>query len=66
MRGLGEASSLHRDSSDVVDSLSSGLTILFRSKTALSVFSLCSNSRTQRTETSGQDGELRIDFNTEY
>lgn len=30
------------------------------------VFALCSNSRTQRTGTSSQDGEVNIDFNTDW
>jgi len=66
MRGFGEASSQCRDSSYVADSLSSGVTILLRSKTALSVLFLCSNSGTQRMETSDQNGELRTDLNTDW
>lgn len=46
MRGLGEASSQYVDSRDAVGSLSCGLTMPFRGKTALLVFSLCTNSRT--------------------
>lgn len=62
MRDLGEASSQCRDSSDC---LCCGVTMLFKTKTALrTVFILWSTSTTQRTGTSSQDGEL--DFNTDW